>query len=114
MPLDVVIDAVGNASIANAALPLLKMGGSIGIYGVIAEDAITIEKSKGPYNFNLYMHQWPTRSRERAAQEPLCEWIRQGKIRAEEFITHEFPVEHVNAALQEVAAGNVIKALLRY
>ena len=60
------------------------------------------------------MHQWPTRSRERAAQEPLCEWIREGKIRADEFITHDFPVEQVGDALKEVQEGNVIKALLRY
>lgn len=113
-PLDAVIDAVGNPGIANTALPWIKLGGSIGVYGVIAEDTITIDKGKGPYNFNLYMHQWPTRWRERAAQEPLCEWIRQGKIRAEEFITHEFPVEQVHDALREVQEGNVIKALLRY
>jgi len=113
-PLDAVIDAVGNPGIANTALPWIKLGGSIGIYGVIAEETITLEKGKGPYNFNLYMHQWPTRCRERAAQEPLCEWIRQGKLRAEEFITHEFPVEQIRDALDEVKRGNVIKALLRY
>jgi len=113
-PLDAVIDAVGNPAIAGAALPLIKMGGSIGIYGVIAEPAITIEKAKGPYNFNLYMHQWPTRHRERAAQEPLCEWIRQGKIRPDDFLTHEFPVERIGDALDAVASGQVIKALLRF
>ncbi len=113
-PLDVVIDAVGVPAITNAALPMIKMGGSIGIYGVIAEDAITVEKSRGPYNFNLYVHQWPTRSRERAAQEPLCEWLRQGKITPDEFLTHEFPVEQVADAVEEVRKGNVIKALLRY
>jgi threonine dehydrogenase-like Zn-dependent dehydrogenase len=112
--LDAVIDAVGNPAIANAALPWIKLGGSIGIYGVIADETIVIEKGRGPYNFNLYMHQWPTRFRERAAQEPLCQWIRQGKVCADEFITHEFPVEQVNAALREVKAGNVVKALLRY
>ena len=78
-------------AIVNAALPLIKMGGTIGVYGVIADQTITIEKSKGPYNFNLFVHQWPTRHRESAAQRPLCEWIRQGHLKAEEFITHEFP-----------------------
>ena len=113
-PLDAVIDAVGSPAIANAALPLVKMGGSICIYGVIADDAITIEKAKGPYNFNLFMHQWPTRHRERAAMEPLCEWIRDGKVRADEFLTHDFPVEQIVEAVEQVRAGNVIKALLRY
>ena len=113
-PLDAVIDAVGNPAITGAALPLIKMGGSICIYGVIAEPAITVEKGKGPYNFNLTMHQWPTRSRERAAQEPLCRWIREGKISPGDFLTHEFSVEQIGDALDAVASGQVIKAILRF
>jgi len=112
--LDAVIDAVGRPNIINAALPLIKLGGSICVYGVLAESQITIDKSKGQYNFNLYMHQWPTRARERAAQKPLCEWIRQGKVTAEEYITHEFKMEQINDALDAVNSGKVIKALLRY
>ena len=113
-PLDTVIDAVGSPAIINAALPLIKLGGTIGVYGVIADPAITIDKGKGPYNFNLLVHQWPTRSRERAAQEPLCKWIRQGKLSADEFVTHEFQVEQINDALEAVQGGDVIKAILRY
>jgi threonine dehydrogenase-like Zn-dependent dehydrogenase len=113
-PFDAVIDAVGIPAITNRALPLIKMGGTIGIYGVIADDAITIEKGKGPYNFNLFVHQWPTRHREHAAQAPLCDWLRDGTLKAEEFITHEFPVEQINEALAAVQRGEVIKALLRY
>ncbi len=113
-PFDAVIDAVGSPAITNAALPLIKLGGTIGIYGVIADETTTIEKAKGPYNFNLIVHQWPTRHRERAAQGPLCDWIRAGKLKADEFITHEFPVEQINDALEAVKRGEVIKALLRY
>jgi Zn-dependent alcohol dehydrogenase len=46
--------------------------------------------------------------------EPLCDWIREGKLRAAEFITHEFPLEQINDALTAVKEGEVIKALLRY
>jgi len=113
-PLDVVIDAVGRNSIINAALPMIKLGGSIGVYGVIGESEITIDKGVGPYNFNLYMHQWPTRAREHAAQAPLCEWIRQGKIKPGDFLTHEFELEQINDALGAVETGQVIKSLLRY
>jgi len=112
--LDAVIDAVGSPAIVNAALPLVKMGGSVCVYGVIADAEFSLEKGKGPYNFNLYVHQWPTRSRERAAQEPLCDWIRQGKISAAEYITHDFPVEEVSEALAAIGRGEVIKAVLRY
>jgi Zn-dependent alcohol dehydrogenase len=111
---DAVIDAVGSGAIINAALPLIKMAGSICVYGVIGAETISINKLSGPYNFNLYMHQWPTRFRESAAMEPLCEWIRDGKLRADEFITHEFKLEEINTALNAVKSGKVIKALLTY
>jgi threonine dehydrogenase-like Zn-dependent dehydrogenase len=113
-PFDAVIDAVGRPDIVNAALPMIRMGGTVGVYGVIAEPSMTLEKGLGPYNFNLFMHQWPTRWRERAAQEPLCDWIRQGKLRAAEFVTHEFPVERIGEAVAAVGRGEVVKALLRY
>jgi len=113
-PLDAVIDAVGNPAIANRALPMIKLGGSVCIYGVIADEAITVEKAKGPYNFNLFMHQWPTRSRERAAQRPLCDWIRLGKLSAKEYLTHDFPMEQVNDAMAVVRRGEAIKVILRY
>ena len=113
-PFDVVIDAVGNPAITNAALPLIKMGGTIGVYGVIADPAMAIQKSAGPYNFNLIVHQWPTRWRERQAQEPLCDWLRQGRIDPREFITHDMPLERINEALEQVRNGSVLKALLRY
>jgi threonine dehydrogenase-like Zn-dependent dehydrogenase len=113
-PLDVVIDAVGHEDIINTALPLIKLGGTIGVYGVIAAEAIQLQKHRGPYNFNLFVHQWPTRHRERAAQGPLCQWMRDGKLKAEDFITHEFNLEEIEAALEAVKGGAVIKAMLKY
>ncbi|MDR0391769.1 MAG: zinc-binding dehydrogenase, partial [Planctomycetaceae bacterium] len=108
-PLDAVIDAVGNESIVNLSLPLLKLGGSMCIYGVLANDTITVKKSLAPYNFNLFVHQWPTRSRERAAQKPLCQWIREGKLKASDFVTHRFPIDQINTAINAGKTGQVIK-----
>jgi Zn-dependent alcohol dehydrogenase len=113
-PLDAVIDAVGSGKIINAGLRLIGMGGAICVYGVITEPALTLHKHQGPYNFNLYVHQWPTRSRERAAMPPLCNWIRSGQLRAGDFITHELPLEKIGEALAVVASGQSLKVLLRY
>ncbi len=113
-PLDAVVDAVGNPRILNRALPLIKLGGSICVYGVLADRSFTVEKALGPYNFNVFVHQWPTRARERAAQGPLCELIRAGKLAAADFLTHEFPVERIEEALAAVARGEVLKCVLRY
>lgn len=113
-PLDAVIDAVGKEAIINAALPLVKMAGSVCVYGVIDTPAITIQKHLGPYNFNLFVHQWPTRVWEAAAQDPLCEWLRAGKLKAEDFISAEFPIAQINDAIETAKAGLAIKTLLRY
>jgi threonine dehydrogenase-like Zn-dependent dehydrogenase len=113
-PLDAIVDAVGSPQIVNRGLPLVKLGGSICVYGVISDDAFTLAKSTGPYNFNLFVHQWPTRWREREAQGPLCDLIRQGRLSALEFVTHELPVERIGEALEAIASGSALKCLLRY
>ncbi len=112
--LDAVVDAVGNEKIVNSALPLVRQGGTIGVYGVIAAPTLTVQKSLGPYNFNLIIHQWPTRWREREAQAPLCQWIREGKLKASQFVTHTFPVEQVAEAFAAVRTGEVVKCLLKF
>ena len=112
--LDCVVDAVGNEAIVNAALPFIKLGGTVGVYGVISQPTLTIQKAKGPYNFNLIVHQWPTRARERAALEPICAWIRAGKLAASEFVTHRFPVADIEKALAAVKAGEALKILMRW
>jgi len=113
-PVDAAIDAVGSEKIANAGLDLIGMGGSLCIYGVIAEPTVTLQKHRAPYNFDIYVHQWPTRWRERAAMEPLCRWIGQGKLRWEEFVTHEFNLAQVQDALAVSASGRSLKVLLRF
>ena len=112
--LDAVIDAVGKESIINASLPLIKLGGSICVYGVIDQPGIGLQKNEGPYNFNLLIHQWPTRARESAAQEPLCDWIRQGRLHHSEFLSVEFPIAQINEAFALSRTGATLKTLLRY
>jgi threonine dehydrogenase-like Zn-dependent dehydrogenase len=113
-PLDIVIDAVGRPSVVRQALPMIKMGGSIGVYGVLSDASFVVEKAAGPYNFNLYLHQWPTRSGERAAQGPLCDWIRAGTLDAAEFVTHRFPMQEVAAGLAALTTGTATKVTLGY
>lgn len=113
-PFDAVIDAVGKESIINAAIPLIKMGGSVGVYGVIDQSAVHVQHGRGPYNFNLYIHQWPTRFREHAAQEPLIEWIESGKLSHEEFISVEYPIREISAGFENSKTGTPIKTLFRF
>ncbi|MDR1612035.1 MAG: zinc-binding dehydrogenase [Planctomycetota bacterium] len=111
---DAAIDAVGNTAITNSSLPLLKLGASMCVYGVIADDAMLIQKGKGPLNFNLFVHQWPTRALEAAAQEPLIEWIRDGKLRAEDFVTGSYPVAEFEKAFAASRAPGSIKTMITF
>jgi len=111
---DAIIDAVGKEEIINGALPFVKMGGSICVYGVIDTPYVRLDKSKAPYNFNLLVHQWPTRSRERAAQEPLIEWIQAGKLSYQEFISAEYPIAQIREAYHWANENKAIKVFFRY
>lgn len=113
-PLDAVVDAVGREGIINAALPLIRMAGSVCVYGVIDKPAVLLEKARGPYNFNLLVHQWPTRRLEAAAQEPLCAWLRRGLLRPQEFLSAEFPLAQVDEAIALAATGAALKTMIRF
>jgi threonine dehydrogenase-like Zn-dependent dehydrogenase len=113
-PLDAVIDAVGSEKIINAGLPLIRLGGSICVYGVVGAPRITVEKDTGPYNFSLFMHQWPTRTAEAAAQAPLVEWIRAGLLSHKDFLSAEYPVREAARAMKATEEPTAIKTLLRF
>jgi Zn-dependent alcohol dehydrogenase len=113
-PLDAVIDAVGHSACINAGIPLLKMGGSLCVYGVLADAQLLLNKATGPYNFNVFIHQWPTRWRERQAQAALEEYVRGGQLAATEFVTHEFPVQRIGEAFAAVRQGEAVKCLLHF
>ena len=68
----------------------------------------------GPYNFNLLIHQWPTRFREAAAQEPLCAWIAEGKLSHTEFLSAEYPIAQIDEAFENAKSGLPLKTLLRF
>lgn len=112
--LHAVIDAVGRPDILQQGLPLLTRGGSHCIYGELMEPLLHIDKTKADFNFNLLVHQWPTRKYERESQAQLCRWIREGQLTSADFITHRFPLAHIREAFDEVARRGVIKALIEY
>lgn len=112
--LDAVIDAVGRAAIINQGLPLVRRGGSICVYGLVGEKRLDVDKSAADFNFNLLVHQWPTRLFEKEAQGPICNWVRQGRLTSADFITHRFPLDRIAEAFEAVRQRKVIKALIEY
>jgi threonine dehydrogenase-like Zn-dependent dehydrogenase len=113
--LDAVIDAVGKPEIIEQSLPLIKRGGSICVYGFYAGlKEFVVHNSLADFNYNIFVHQWPTRLYEKESQSILCEWIEDGKLSGEEFISHRFNINEVSKALETVKERKVIKSILNY
>ena len=113
--LDAVIDAVGKPEIIEQSLPLIKRGGSICVYGFYAGlKEFVVHNSLADFNYNIFVHQWPTRLYEKESQSILCEWIEDGKLSGEEFISHRFNINEVSNALKTVKERKVIKSILNY
>ena len=99
--------------VVNSVLPLVKMGGDVCVYGVMTKNP-TFDLSKAPYNFDLHMHPWPTRSEEKAAMTTLAQWIEEGRLSASDFITHRFKIEEIEEAFAAVKRGEVLKCVLTF
>jgi threonine dehydrogenase-like Zn-dependent dehydrogenase len=113
--LDAVIDAVGKPELIQSGLPLLKRGGAMCVYGFYAGlESFAVPNSLADFNYNLFVHQWPTRLYEKESQPALCEWIRGGKLSGKEFVTHRFGIHQIDEALGSVRERKVVKALLTY
>ncbi len=112
--LDYVVDAVGSSAVMNEALRLLKLGGTLAVYGTLTEDRLPLGLHGVPPNWRLVVHQWPDYVREAAAQEPLCEMIRAGAISSEEFITEELPFAQVAQGFALVKQNRALKVLLHF
>ncbi len=112
---DATIDAVGVPDITKNALPALKEGGTMGVYGVIDTPSITLPLHHPvPSNFHFVMHHFPTREYERAATEPLCQWIREGKINSDDYITGRFSIDDYEKALAAHNDKSSIKTVLTF
>lgn len=110
---DAVIDAVGLEVIVNNGLSLLKHGGDMCVYGVMTKNP-NIDLSRAPYNFDLHIHQWPTRSEEKAAMTTLAKWIKEGSLSASDFISHRYLIDEIEDALAAVKRGEAIKIVMKF
>ena len=111
---DAVVDAVGSARIIDQAASLISNGGKICGYGVTADSHFQIKRMHSPHNFELLVHQWPTRAAEARAHSAVIELINAGKIPGESFVTAEYPVESISEAMADAGSGSNLKTRIRF
>ncbi len=88
--IDYVLDAVGLPSVINQGMPLIKDRGSILVYGVPAQETITIDFSRASYNFNVIYQQMPRKDEEAAAGDQIMQWVNSGDLIFKDFISDYF------------------------
>ena len=103
-PFDVVIEAVGKPACWEAAVDLVRKGGTVNFFGGCPKGtAITLETERIHYS-NLKLlasfHHTPTTIRK------AMEHIEAGRIRSEDFVTGNCSLNELPAIFQEMAQGN--------
>jgi threonine dehydrogenase-like Zn-dependent dehydrogenase len=108
---DFLVDAVGKSGIADSALPLLRDGGTLGIYGVddCGKCAVTPTRARGTFRFYNGGYD------EEETHEQVVRDVADGRLDAGLWLdlSHPFPLKDIGAAFEAVAARRAIKALVR-
>lgn len=99
---DYVLDAVGVNSIINSAMHLLKENGQICIYGICPTKEMQISWADAPQNWSLRFLHFPVKEQQADAFPQIIEWVRQGKIRLSDYISHRIPFSQILDAFEMV------------
>lgn len=107
---DLVIDAVGRQGQIDLALPCLKRGGTVGIYGVDEYGRCPINPQLAPGTFTFYNGGYS----EAEAHERALSFWQSGKLRADLWLDleHPFPLSELGQALAAVGERKMVKALV--
>lgn len=107
---DRLVDAVGNNELLLRCMPMLSMGGRIGIYGVgdaTPEGFPEIRLPRaGEYSFLTFNPDEPS------AHGEVTVLVAQGKIRPSEFISHRLPLEEIEKGFELVASRQAVKVIM--
>ena len=106
---DYVLDAVGNNSIINQAMTLVKDGGKICCYGIAPKSYAEIDWTQAPYNWTLQLQQFPSKLEEGECTQQVLSWIRTGKIDLKEYISDYFAFENVMEAFEKLEKRQIAK-----
>jgi D-arabinose 1-dehydrogenase-like Zn-dependent alcohol dehydrogenase len=108
---DFIIDAVGKAGTADHALPVLKVGGMLGIYGIDDYDRCQIHPNRARGTFTLFKGGYD----EAETHERVVGMMQAGTLRADRWLDleHPFALDEINEAMAAVTARKVVKALVR-
>jgi len=109
---DAIIDAVGSAATLEAALPFLKPGGTIAIYGFDDAGASRIDVRRARGGFTFYQGGYD----EAESHDAILRFMQAGLLQARYYLSNlsqPFPLTDIAEALTAVKERRAIKALVQ-
>lgn len=108
---DFIIDAVGQAASADAVLPHLKRGGTLGIYGIDDYAAVHLSPLRARGTFTFYNGGYD----EAETHDHVVALVQAGKLDASVWLdlAHPFALDDIGAAFEAVRARQMVKAVVR-
>jgi D-arabinose 1-dehydrogenase-like Zn-dependent alcohol dehydrogenase len=108
---DVIIDAVGKAGQMNAMLPLLKPGGTIGIYGLDDFESLAVNPLNARGTFTFYNGGYD----EAETHHQVIDFMRIGKLNAAHWLNLEqpFALDNIHEAFDALRTRQLVKALVK-
>lgn len=108
---DLIVDAVCKVGQIDRVLPLLRPRGMVTIYGRDDWGKVTINPLGVSQGFTFANYDYA----EGETHEQVLEFIRQGRLRAEDYLglDHIFTLDETNEALEAIRQRKVVKALVK-
>ena len=108
---DVIIDTIGDSEYLNLALPLLKDGGKVGLYGLDSFLDYRIAATSAPGDFIYYNGEFYD---EASAHDDIIEYLKTGRLNAWDYISknHIYPLEKISEALDAGYTRKVLKSVV--
>jgi len=107
---DLIIDALGRQGVLSGAIPLLKSGGTVSVYGMDSFGDTAINPMQ-PVSFTVANSGY----QEGEGHDPVMRWLEAGWLRAENYLDLDrvFPLEAIGEAFEAVRRRELIKAVVR-
>ena len=111
---DYVIDAAGSPEIIQAGLGLVKMNGTICVYGVSDIFKMNIDWTSAPDNWTLQFHNDPVWPEEALTHDQACNMVKTGILKPEWYLDTVLPFEQTQKAFDLLWAGQAFKAVVEF
>jgi len=107
---DAIVDAVGNSTDVNIALPLLKPDGIIGVYGWNSRDSYGVNPFLATHSFYVYYDGYD----ESETHDEILERILEGSLNASDWydLEHPIPLTDIASAYEKLSKRETYKCLI--